>query len=140
MNQTRWKIGVVLAIVAATLGWLAWTGIHKSASYYITIAQAKNPRRIASHRRYRVAGIVVPGSIQRFPGYMSFSLKQGNLTLPVRYIGQSPPPDTFTGNAQALAMGRFQPNGTLEATMIQAKCASKYAPKLPGQKSTPGTM
>jgi cytochrome c-type biogenesis protein CcmE len=47
----------------------------------------------------------------------------------VTYIGSDPPPDTFVGGAQAMASGHLLPNGTFEATGLQAKCASKYEPK-----------
>ncbi|MDZ7637246.1 MAG: cytochrome c maturation protein CcmE [Bryobacterales bacterium] len=45
--------------------------------------------------------------------------------------GSDPLPDTFRDNAQALADGRMQADGTFHAKRIQAKCASKYAPKTP---------
>ena len=54
-------------------------------------------------------------------------------TLPVVYSGTEAPPDTFKDNAQALAEGKFGRDGVFRATNIQAKCASKYAPKQPGQ-------
>ena len=54
-------------------------------------------------------------------------------TLPVVYSGTEAPPDTFKDNAQALAEGRFGRDGVFHATNIQAKCASKYAPKQNGQ-------
>jgi len=49
--------------------------------------------------------------------------------LPVIYTGTEAPPDTFKDDAQALAEGRFGHDGIFHATGIQAKCASKYAPK-----------
>jgi cytochrome c-type biogenesis protein CcmE len=41
-------------------------------------------------------------------------------------------PDTFRDGAQALADGAMGADGVFHASKIQAKCASKYAPK-PGQ-------
>ncbi len=49
--------------------------------------------------------------------------------LNVVYTGTDPLPDTFKDNAQALADGRFGPDGIFEASKIQAKCASKYEAK-----------
>jgi cytochrome c-type biogenesis protein CcmE len=49
--------------------------------------------------------------------------------LSVVYTGTDPLPDTFKDNAQALADGRLSPDGTFEASKIQAKCASKYEAK-----------
>jgi cytochrome c-type biogenesis protein CcmE len=58
--------------------------------------------------------------------------------LRVSYQGTEPPPDTFKDDAQALAEGTYGRDGVLHATVLQAKCASKYAPAQPGSK--PGAM
>lgn len=135
MNRTHWKIALALAVILATLGWLAFTGIRDSASYYLTIRQVKQ-LKTPGQRRYRVAGLVVPGSIQRHAGRLDFILRQGRLTLPVSYIGTAPPPDTFVGNAQAMAEGQLLANGSFQATRIQAKCASKYKAKSYGKPAS----
>ena len=59
-------------------------------------------------------------------------------------LGFDPLPDTFRDGAQALADGKLGPDGVFHASEVQAKCASKYAPK-PGmapdglQPKAPGT-
>ncbi len=57
--------------------------------------------------------------------------------LKVTYKGTEPPPDTFKDDAQALAEGTYGRDGVFHATVLQAKCASKYAPQQPG--ATPST-
>jgi cytochrome c-type biogenesis protein CcmE len=52
--------------------------------------------------------------------------------LKVVYKGSEPPPDTFKDDAQALAEGTYGRDGTFHANVLQAKCASKYAPAQPG--------
>jgi cytochrome c-type biogenesis protein CcmE len=52
--------------------------------------------------------------------------------LKVVYNGSEPPPDTFKDDAQALAIGTYGRDGVFHATVLQAKCASKYAPAQPG--------
>ena len=52
--------------------------------------------------------------------------------LKVIYKGSEPPPDTFKDDAQALAEGTYGRDGVFHATVLQAKCASKYAPAQPG--------
>jgi cytochrome c-type biogenesis protein CcmE len=69
---------------------------------------------------------------------MKFTLVEQDRTLPVEYNGPEAPPDTFKDNAQALAEGRFGRDGVFRATNIQAKCASKYAPKQNGQPAAGG--
>ena len=56
------------------------------------------------------------------------------------YKGSEPPPDTFKDDAQALAEGTDGRDGVFHATVLQAKCASKYAPAQPGTTpTTPAT-
>jgi len=85
-----------------------------------------------------VAGNVVPGSIKRSGTRVDFMLKENELTLPVSYTGTEAPPDTFKDDSQALADGSFGRDGVFHAKQLQAKCASKYAPK-PGQPGSAPT-
>jgi cytochrome c-type biogenesis protein CcmE len=54
-------------------------------------------------------------------------------TIKVVYKGSEPPPDTFKDDSQALAMGTYGYDGVIHANVLQAKCASKYAPAGPNQ-------
>jgi cytochrome c-type biogenesis protein CcmE len=99
----------------------------------------------AYHSQLRVEGFVVPGSIEHNGPHVNFVLNEfeshspkaaaGRL-LKVIYKGSEPPPDTFKDDSQALAEGSYGRDGVFHATVLQAKCASKYAPSQPGQ--TPG--
>ena len=91
----------------------------------------------AYSKRLRVAGNVAPGSIKRQGTHLEFLLAEEDRTLPVVYTGTEAPPDTFKDNAQALAEGKFGRDGVFHASNLQAKCASKYAPKQPGQPGAP---
>jgi len=54
--------------------------------------------------------------------------------LTVNYKGAEPPPDNLQDDAQALAEGSYGHDGVFHANVLQAKCASKYAPAQPGQQ------
>jgi len=126
------KFGGVTAIILLSLGFLAYTGVQDSKSYYVTIKELNGMGNEAYAKRLRVAGNVVPGSIKRSGTRVDFMLKENDLTLPVSYTGTEAPPDTFKDDSQALADGSFGRDGVFHAKQLQAKCASKYAPK-PGQ-------
>lgn len=128
MANNKWKFGIVLGIILVTLSWLAFTGIQQSKSYYVTVSELSTMSN-AHKVRLRVAGDVVPGSIQYRSGEVDFTIAQGGHNLNVAYIGTDPLPDTFVSNAQAVAAGTLQPDGNFRATGVQAKCASKYEPK-----------
>jgi len=129
------KIVVAAVVVIATVVYLAWTGVQSNKSYYVTISELQAMGGKAYTRHLRVAGNVVPGSIQHSGPNAQFTLVELNKTLRVDYEGMEPPPDTFKDNAQALAIGTYGRDGVFHATQLQAKCASKYAPA-PG--ATPG--
>jgi cytochrome c-type biogenesis protein CcmE len=123
------KFGVAMVVILLALGYLAYTGVQQSKSYYVTIKELHGMGDSAFTKRLRVAGNVQPGSIQRSGVSMKFVLVENDQTLKVVYDGTEPPPDTFKDNAQALAAGSFGRDGVFHAKEIQAKCASKYAPQ-----------
>jgi cytochrome c-type biogenesis protein CcmE len=128
------KFGGATAIILVALGYLAYTGVQESKSYYVTIKELRSMGDTAYSKRLRVAGNVQPGSIKRAGTKVEFILMENDQTLPVVYSGTEAPPDTFKDNSQALADGSFGRDGVFHAKQLQAKCASKYAPQ-PG-----GTM
>ncbi len=125
------RCGVACAIVVVALGYLAYTGVQESKSYYVTIKELRGMPGVYV-KRLRVAGNVVPGSIKRQGSHIAFSLVEEGNTLPVVYTGTDAPPDTFVDNSQAMAEGRYGRDGVFHATGLQAKCASKYAPRQNG--------
>jgi cytochrome c-type biogenesis protein CcmE len=129
------KFGSVTVLILLSLGYLAYTGVQDSKSYYVTIKELNGMGNEAYAKRLRVAGNVVPGSIKRSGTRVDFMLKENDLTLPVSYTGTEAPPDTFKDDSQALADGSFGHDGVFHAKQLQAKCASKYAPKT---GTTPG--
>ena len=123
------KFGSAMIAILLALGYLAYTGVQESKSYYVTIKELRGMGDGAYTKRLRVAGNVQPGSIRRSGTNVNFVLVETDQTLKVIYNGTEPPPDTFKDDAQALAEGSFGRDGVFYAKQIQAKCASKYAPQ-----------
>ena len=133
------KFGGATVIILLALGYLAFTGVQESKSYYVTIKELKGMGDDAYSKRLRVAGNVQPGSIKRTGTKVEFILVEQELSLPVLYTGTEAPPDTFKDESQALAEGSFGHDGVFHAKQLQAKCASKYAPQQQGQPGQPTT-
>ena len=140
------QFGVVIAIIVLGLGYLAYTGVQESKSYYVTIKELNAMGDGAYSKRLRVAGNVEPGSIKRQGTHVEFALREEGRVLPVVYHGSEAPPDTFKDDSQALAEGSFGRDGVFHANKLQAKCASKYAPQQnnmtaqpPAQKAQAGS-
>ncbi len=122
------RTAAATVVIIGTVTYLAVTGVNSNKSYYMTIHEMRAMDSKIYSRHLRVAGNVVPGSIKRDGGTVHFVLTEQGNTLKVNYAGIEPPPDTFKDDSQALAVGTLGRDGTFEATQIQAKCASKYAP------------
>jgi cytochrome c-type biogenesis protein CcmE len=140
------RIGIAAAVILGTIGWLAWSGYGASKSYYVTIAELGAMGDKAYHSQLRVEGFVVPGSIEHNGPHVDFLLNEfeshspkaaTGRVLKVAYKGSEPPPDTFKDDSQALAEGSYGRDGVFHASVLQAKCASKYAPAGPNQPNSP---
>ncbi len=130
--NTYLKFGGSTAVICLLLGYLAYTGVQDSKSYYVTIKELHTMGNGAYSKRLRVAGNVQTGSIKRTGTHVQFVLVEQDQTLSVDYTGTEAPPDTFKDESQALADGSFGHDGVFHAKALQAKCASKYAPQQPG--------
>ena len=135
-NRKFVRFGIAIAIIVISLGYLAYTGVQESKSYYVTINELNKMGDNAYTKRLRVGGNVQPGSIHQVGTDADFVLIEQDPATPgqtqilrVSYKGSEPPPDTFKDNSQALVMGEFGRDGVFHAHEIQAKCASKYAPQ-----------
>ena len=143
------RIGIAAAVIVGTIGWLAFSGYSANKSYYVTIAELSGMGDKAYHSQLRVEGFVVPGSIEHNGPHVEFVLNEfeshspkaasGRL-LKVSYKGSEPPPDTFKDDSQALAEGSYGRDGVFHANVLQAKCASKYAPAQPGSTQPGATQ
>jgi len=131
--NTYLKFGGAVGVILLLLGYLAYTGVQDSKSYYVTIKELHKMGDVAYSKRLRVAGNVQPGSIKRTGTHVQFVLMEEDQNLAVDYSGTEAPPDTFKDDSQALADGNFGRDGVFHAKGLQAKCASKYAP----QQGTP---
>ena len=125
MSPKKTKFAAGIGLILGAILWLAFAGFEEGKAYYQTVSELKAMGARADGIRMRVGGNVVPGTIVRRDGVVEFQISQDEDVLTVRYVGKDPLPDTLVDRAQALAEGHYQ-NGSFEATMIQAKCASKY--------------
>jgi cytochrome c-type biogenesis protein CcmE len=131
------KFGGATLVIVMLLGYLAYTGVQDTKSYYVTITELRKMGDGAYAKRLRVAGNVQPGSIKRVGTHVQFVLVEQDQKLSVDYNGVEAPPDTFKDDSQALADGSFGHDGVFHAKGLQAKCASKYAPQQPGTPAIP---
>jgi cytochrome c-type biogenesis protein CcmE len=146
MTSARTKFLISGALVLGTAGYLMATSIKDTGVYYLTPSELAT--RLSADPSFKNTGVkvgarVVPGSIKRVPGGREhyFTMTDGAKVYPVVYRGIAP--DTFTDGVDVVVEGRMGDDGTFQATVLLAKCASRYenAPGEPGSdkyKQTPG--
>jgi cytochrome c-type biogenesis protein CcmE len=125
------KFVALIAIVIGTLVWLATASISDNKTYYKTITELSTMGDQAYGKKLRVGGDVEAGSIHHVGHEVQFVLIGEKGKLKVAYTGTDPLPDTFKDGAQALCDGKLDKDGVFRTAQIQAKCASKYAAKVP---------
>lgn len=137
--RTKFLIGFLL--VAGTAGYLMASSIRDTGMYYFTPSELA--AKVAADPGFRDVGIkvgarVVPGSIERDPSgrEVRFRATDGGQTYPVIYRGIAP--DTFTDSADVIVEGRLDAAGTFQATVLLAKCASRFEAAPDKYRDTPG--
>ncbi|HZT06802.1 MAG TPA: cytochrome c maturation protein CcmE [Chloroflexota bacterium] len=117
-------IPALVVIVAA--GYLLVTAVRTTAVYYLTVGELKAAGSSIYDQPVRVAGNVVPGSIQRDPTSFEtrFQASDASGVLPVSYHGVLP--DIFGDGIEVVVEGKYEPDGTFVAGTLLAKCPSKF--------------
>ena len=139
--KARSKFLIGGAIVLSTSGYLMWTSIRDTATYYLTPTELAT--KVAGDSRFVERGVkvgarVVNGTIERDPSgrSLTFKMTDGAHTYAVNYRGIAP--DTFTDGVDVVVEGKLGSDGTFHATTLLAKCASRYENAPDKYKSTPG--
>jgi cytochrome c-type biogenesis protein CcmE len=110
------------------IAYLIVTALQTSTVYYITVGELlQRGPAAASAQQVRVAGDVVPGSVEKIDAGLAirFLVHDGSGQIPVYYRG-GPVPDIFGEEVQVVVEGRVGPDGTFQASTLLAKCPSKF--------------
>ncbi|WP_158509507.1 cytochrome c maturation protein CcmE [Limnochorda pilosa] len=135
--RKRWKLLVVLAAVVL-VGALLASGLRGGTTYYFTVDEALAREATKPGQRFRIAGKVVPGSIDWQPNQfrLAFSVEDEGGQVPVVYQGARP--DNFTDGGDVVVEGRFQ-GAAFQAETLLVQCPSKYEPAPEGHPTSAGT-
>jgi len=113
------KIVAAAVLVLATVGWLAYTGVRDTKSYYCTIGELNAMGKKAYTRNLRVAGNVQPGSIQRSGTNARFVLLEQGLTPAGELSGSRAPAGHLQGRRAGPGGWDVWADGVFHATQLQ---------------------
>ena len=122
-----------LALVAGILAGVSVAALLAMRAFEDNVMFFFDPSQVATgeapvDKRFRLGGMVRPGTVQRTPGSleMSFVVTDFKRDVPVRYEGVVP--DLFRENQGVVAHGRLGKDGTFVADEILAKHDENYMP------------
>ena len=139
--NTRSKFLLGGLMILGTASFLAAKSTAATAQFYLTPHElAERLRADDSFRAngMKVGGRVVPGTIVRAPGNkeVRFVMRDTMPTSDARFtvVYKGIIPDTFTDSVDVVVEGKLDGGNTFQATVLLAKCASRYenAPGKPG--------
>lgn len=131
MNRNlRFVVGSM--VIVAAIGYLMYTGIRETSSYYLTIQEFLPKKDQYADTALRLAGRVAPGSIEydartlRLRFHLAGFKDAGANTVPVMFTGIKP--DMFADGRDVIVEGRYA-DGVLQAKQVLTSCPSKYEAK-----------
>jgi cytochrome c-type biogenesis protein CcmE len=114
-------------VVAAALGVLIWVAVGRGSVYYYTVSEliAKGPMP-----HVRVSGELVEGTVEGLGTttlrFVLHDRDQADRTIAVAYSGAIPDSFKDQPDTEVVAEGDFVAGDSFVATVLEAKCPSKY--------------
>lgn len=127
-RRSRRRVWIVLAVVLAALGYLAWQGIDSATLYFYNADEAVARRDDLGDRRFRVQGTVEPGSVAERGGAVDFTIAFAGATVPVHHVGD--PPELFQPGIPVVLEGRWE-GETFASDRMMVKHSSEYKAENP---------
>ena len=118
-------IGGSLAVLALAAG-LVLYGLRSSIVLFSTPSMAAE-QHIAPGKRFRLGGLVQPGSLKCGDKTVSFEVADGSAKLPVSFSGSLP--DLFREGQGVVAEGALDGAGVFKADTVLAKHDETYMPR-----------
>jgi cytochrome c-type biogenesis protein CcmE len=112
-------------VCAAAVIYLVARGLSGNIVYFRTVSEAVAERATEGDARLRMAGAVVPGSVERRPDGVAFQVTEGGVVASVFHQGD--PPELFTDNAPVVCEGQWR-GETFASDRIMIKHGEEYRP------------
>ena len=110
----------VVAIVALTVV------LSNNVVYFRTVSEAVSSRKSDGDRRFRIAGEVVPGSVQETKKGVKFEITDGKKTAEIVHVGD--PPSLFKPGAPVVCEGRWGTDAAFDSDRIMIRHGNEYKP------------
>lgn len=122
------------AVLAAAFAFLLVKGLGTALNFYLPVDQALHQRSTLGDRTFNLEGLVVPGSIQKTPLGVDFTLSAGGETL--RVVNTGSPPQLFQNDIPVIAVGHLA-GSSFSSDQILVKHSATYIAANPGRVTAP---
>lgn len=126
-NKSQKKFLVGSAIIVGAIGYLIYTGVQASGSYYKTVSEVVAMGSAASNLSLRLEGKVAPGTVEKDSTNLKLNFHltdKSQKSIPVYYEGVIP--DMFHDNIDVVVEGKLSEGGKFVATKLLTSCPSRY--------------
>lgn len=127
MNKKNMKFAVGSGIIILTIFYLIVTGVSKTSTYFLSIAELEARGASIYGTGIRVKGNVVEGSIKRDQTSLKVDFQisdDSKKALRVQYKGVVP--DMFKEGIDVVVEGHINSDGLFQASTLLTSCPSKY--------------
>jgi cytochrome c-type biogenesis protein CcmE len=100
--------------------------LSNNVVYFRTVSEAIEQRDSDGDRRFRMAGEVVPGSVQETANGVTFDITDGKATAKVVHRGD--PPSLFKAGAPVVCEGRWGQGAAFASDRIMIRHGNEYTP------------
>ena len=123
-RRRPWGILVLVGVVVAVVGYLAFSSVGNALVYYLTPTELLARGDAAVGETVRLGGQVAVGSVSGPATDLRFVLTDGDSSIPVH--STVAPTRSFREGSGAVVEGSLGPDGTFEATQVIVKHDENY--------------
>ena len=127
-DRSRVRLGIVIAVVCGALAFLVLQGLGNATSFYRNADEAVAHRADLGTKRFRLQGVVAPGTIKDAGNDVTFEVEYDCVKVPVRHTGTRPP--LFKNGIPVVLEGHFTgPTGAYVSDRIIIRHTNEYRTK-----------
>jgi cytochrome c-type biogenesis protein CcmE len=128
--MTRSRGAILLVVAFAVAGLLLWKGLTNATVYFKTVDEAVAQRAQLGERRFRLEGVVEPGSVKKGTNSVDFVVTENDAEISVHHEGGQP--QLFKPNIPVVLEGHFQ-GKRFYSDRILVKHTEEYKKENPGR-------
>lgn len=110
----------IVAIIGLTIV------LSNNVVYFRTVSEAVSERKSDGDSRFRIAGEVVPGTVQETARGVTFEITDGKKTAKIVHRGD--PPSLFKAGAPVVCEGRWGTGVAFDSDRIMIRHGNEYTP------------